>query len=123
MNIKSKFLDILEGRGLIKRVISTIIFVVSCVLLIGSLAFCVYSIVDVNCTLNELDNTHGVSAADYFGIGWAYGICLFGASTFGLILSMICKKILKQKVLQYILIVSICIFVLLLVISIVLFYI
>jgi len=80
-----------------KRLLSISLIVVLCLVLITSVAFFVYSIVDINRIMNELSNDPSASGIDYFGVGWEYGICLFTASFLCLILSGISKKLLQQK--------------------------
>ena len=104
-----------------KRILAMIIFVVSCLVLIASIAFFVYGVVDINRILNELSNNPSASGIDYLGIGWAYGIGLFVVSILGLIMSGISKKMLQKKILQYASIVEMVAFSLLLVTSIFLF--
>ena len=105
-----------------KRTLSIILFTLSCLVLIVAIAFCIYSIYDINRVLNELANTPGASGIDYMGIGWGYGLALFATSAFGLILSVISKKILHKKELEYLTIVAMIIFALLLTTSLFLFY-
>jgi len=105
-----------------KRLLSISLIVVLCLVLITSVAFFVYSIVDINRIMNELSNDPSASGIDYFGVGWEYGIGLFALSVFGLILSVISKKLLKQNNLQYISIIGIVGFVILLIASFFLFY-
>ena len=104
-----------------KRLLSISLIVVLCLVLITSVAFFVYSIVDINRIMNELSNDPSASGIDYFGVGWEYGIGSFALSVFGLILSVISKKLLKQKNLQYISIIGIVGFVILLIASFFLF--
>ena len=104
-----------------KRILAMILFVVSCLVLIASIAFFVYGVVDINHILNELSNNPSASGIDYLGIGWAYGIGLFVVSILGLIMSGISKKMLQKKILQYASIVEMVAFSLLLVTSIFLF--
>ena len=104
-----------------KRILAMILFVVSCLVLIASIAFFVYGVVDMNRILNELSNNPSASGIDYLGIGWAYGIGLFVVSILGLIMSGISKKMLQKKILQYASIVEMVAFSLLLVTSIFLF--
>ncbi|MBR5322573.1 MAG: hypothetical protein IKU48_03410 [Clostridia bacterium] len=106
-----------------KRKLSMILFVISCLVLITSIVFCVCSIVDINHILNKLANDPSASGIDYLGIGWGYGIGLFAVSVLGLILSMISKKLLQQKTLRYICIIAMVVFALLLITSVFLFYI
>ncbi|MBR3978939.1 MAG: hypothetical protein IKJ94_04880 [Oscillospiraceae bacterium] len=101
-----------------KRILSMILLVASCLVLIVSIIFCVYSIADINRILNELANDPSASGIDYFGIGWGYGICLFAVSVLGFILSWISKKLLQQKILRYITIAAMAVFALLFIISI-----
>lgn len=104
-----------------KRILAMILFVVSCLVLIASIAFFVYGVVDINRILNELSNNPSASGIDYLGIGWVYGIGLFVVSILGLIMSGISKKMLQKKILQYASIVEMVAFSLLLVTSIFLF--
>ena len=104
-----------------KRILAMILFVVSCLVLIASIAFFVYGVVDINRILNELSHNPSASGIDYLGIGWAYGIGLFVVSILGLIMSGISKKMLQKKILQYASIVEMVAFSLLLVTSIFLF--
>lgn len=105
-----------------KRILSIILFVVSCLNLVFSIVFCIYSVVGINRILNELANNPSASGIDYLGLGWGYGICLFAASAFGFILSMISKKLWQQKSMRYICITQMVVFTLLLIASIFLFY-
>ena len=105
-----------------KRILSMILLVASCLVLIVSIGFCVYSIVDINRISNELANDLSASGMDYFGIGWGYGICLFTISVLGLLLSGLSKKLLQQKTLRYLTIVAMGVFALLLITAIFLFY-
>ncbi len=105
-----------------KKTLSVILLVVSCLVLVVSIAFCIYSVVDINRSLNELANNPSASGIDYLGIGWGYGICLFTVSVLGFILSAVSKKLLQQKSLRYVCIIAMVIFALLLITSIFLFY-
>lgn len=105
-----------------KRMLSIILLAASCFFLLVSIVFCFYGVYDINRTLNELANNPSASGIDYMGVGWGYGICLFIASTLGLILSGISKKLLQQKTLQHITIAAMVVFSLLLITSIFLFY-
>lgn len=106
----------------LKKTLSIILFTVLCLVLTVSVVICFYSIYDINRTLNELANTPGTSGIDYLGIGWIYGICLFAVSVLGLILSGISQKLLQQKIQQYVSIVAMVVFALLLMISFLIFY-
>ena len=105
-----------------KRLLSMILFVVLCLILIVSIVFCVYSVIDINRILNELANDPSSSGIDNFGIGWGYGICLLAVSVLGFILSGISKKLLQQKALGYVTIIAMAVFALLFLTSIFLFY-
>lgn len=83
-----------------KRILAMILFVISCLVLVVSIIFAVYGVVDINRVSNELATNPGASGIDYLGIGWAYGIGLFIVSVLGLILSGISKKLQQQKNLQ-----------------------
>lgn len=104
-----------------KRTLSMILLIVSCLVLVASIVFCIYSFIDINRILNELANDPSASGIDYFGIGWGYGICLFAASVLGLILSAISKKLLQQKIGRYVCIIAIATFIFLIITSICLF--
>lgn len=99
-----------------------IIFAILCLVLVTSIVFFIYSIVDINRFLNELANSPGTSGSDYFGVGMGYGICLFALSVLGLILSWKCKKQLHMKSMRYICIIGTVVFTLLLIASAFLFY-
>ena len=106
-----------------KKIISVILFILSCLTLIASISFCLYSLYDLNRIANELANNPSTSGIDYLGNGWGYGIVLFFMSSFGLIVSIISGKLFKYKrTPKYIFVVSIIIFVLLLMTSIAIFY-
>ena len=85
-----------------KRALSSMLLIVSCLGQIVSVVFCIYCFVSLNCRLDELANKPGASGVDYFGIGMGYGFFLFCASVLGLILSGISTKLSKQKILRYI---------------------
>lgn len=105
-----------------KKVLSIMLLVATGLLLIASLSFCIYSFYDLNCVLAELANAPSASGIDFFGIGWGYGIGLFTISIIGLIVSIINKKVQQQQVLKNISLGAMLVFVLLIVISIFLFY-
>lgn len=63
-------------------------FVVMCLHLIVSLLFCVYSVWDIARYLQQ----PGLSGVDMLGVGWGYGICLFALSVLGIIFSNISEK-------------------------------
>ena len=106
-----------------KKIISVILFILSRLTLIASISFCLYSLYDLNRIANELANNPSTSGIDYLGNGWGYGIVLFFMSSFGLIVSTISSKLLKDKrTPKYISVASIIIFVLLLMTSIAIFY-
>lgn len=105
-----------------KRTLSLIFLVASLLVLILSLFICIYGIYDINRSLGELANDPSASGADYFGIGWGYGINLLATSTLGLILSGIGKRMQQTKILQYVSLAAILIFSLLVVVAIFLFY-
>lgn len=106
-----------------KRKMSIIFFILSCLTLIASISFCLYSFYDLSRIANELANNSSASGIDYFGNGWGYGIVLFFMSSFGLIVSTISSKLLKNKrTPKYVSVASIIIFVLLLITSIAIFY-
>ena len=104
-----------------KRILSMILLVISCLVLIVSIVFCICSVVDINRIYNELSNDPSASGIDYWGIGWGYGICLLAASILGLILSAIGKKLLQQKTLGYVCMIAMVVFSLLIITSIFLF--
>ena len=105
-----------------KKILSITLLIISSLVLAVSVVFCVYSVIDINSILNKLANDPSASGIDYFGVGWVYGICLLALSVFGLFLSIISKKILHRKVLQYFSVIEIIVFMLLLITSIFLFY-
>ena len=105
-----------------KKTLAILLLVLSCLVLIGSVIFCCYSVYGVNRTLDEVANDSSVSGIDYLGIGWGYGIGLFLLSAFGLILSIISTVLAKQGSLKYISTVAIVLFILLLIVSLGLFF-
>lgn len=115
-------LDLKKGEFAMDKKSPIILLMVSCSVLIISIAFCVYSLIDIHRILNELASNPGASGIDYWGLGWGYGICLFGISTLGLILSIVSIRCLEQKKLQYIAIAAMVVFILLLMVSLILFY-
>lgn len=105
-----------------KRTFSFILPVISYLVLLFSIVFCIYSIVDINRLLNDLANDPGASGIDYFGIGWGYGVILFACSVFGFILSCINRKLLQQKALRSVSVIGMILFALLFIVSLCLFY-
>lgn len=105
-----------------KSIPAMILLIVSCLVLIASIVFCVCSIIDINRILNELANDPSASGMDYFGIGMGHGIILFSTSALGLILSGISKKLQQTKALQNVSLAAIIIFSLLAIAAIFLFY-
>lgn len=106
-----------------KKVLSIVLLIATSLLLFASLYFCIYSFYDINCVLDKLANDPNASGIDYFGIGWGYGICLFAISIIGLFVSIISKKMQQQRISKNISLGAIFIFVLLIVVSIFLFFI
>ena len=105
-----------------KKVLSIILLVAMILCFITSLCFCIYSFYDINRVLAELANKPSASGIDYLGLGWGYGICLFGISIIGLIVSTINKKVQQIQVLKNISLGAIFVFVLFIVLSVILFY-
>ena len=105
-----------------KRTFSFMLLVISCLVLLFSIVFCIYSIVDITRLLNDLANNPGASGIDYFGIGWGYGVVLFVCSVFGFILSCIDRKLLRQKALRSASVIGMILFALLFIASLFLFY-
>lgn len=105
-----------------KKLLSLMPLTMALIVLVPAVIFCVYGIYEINLTLNELANDLSSSGIDYLGVGWGYGIGLFTVSTLGLVLSIVSTKLLKQKIQRYLSIASTSLFVLLMIISICLFY-
>jgi hypothetical protein len=105
-----------------KKALSYVLLIAMSMLLVASLCMCIYSFYDLNCVLNELAKDTNASGIDYFGIGWGYGICLFAISMVGLIVSIISKKIQQQRILKKFSLGAMVVFVLLIVVSVFLFY-
>ena len=105
-----------------KKALSIILLVISCLVLLFSIVFCIYSIVDINRFLNDLANDPGASGIDYFGIGWGYGVVLFVCSVFGFILSCVSRKLLRQKALRSVSLIGMILFALLFIASLCFFY-
>lgn len=83
-----------------KRTLSIVLLIASCLALIGSAIFCIDSICQINRTLHDLANDPSAGGIDYFGVGWSAGVCLFALSVLGLVLSEIAMKQLRQGVLR-----------------------
>lgn len=81
-----------------------------------------YSICDINSAVDELANDPSASGIDYGGIGWGYGIGLFTISVLDLILSCVSKKLQQRKIYQYISFAAALVFVLLMAVSVILFF-
>lgn len=105
-----------------KRTRSLVLFIISSLILLVSIFFCIYGVVDIIRTQNELANAPSASGIDYWGIGWGYGISLFAISVLGLILSWISRKLLQQKILRTISVIAIAVFVFLIIASLFMFY-
>ena len=105
-----------------KKVLPIILLVAMILCFITSLCFCIYSFYDLNRVLAELANNPSASGIDYLGLGWGYGICLFGISITGLIVSTINKKVQQIQVLKNISLGAIFVFAIFIVLSVVLFY-
>lgn len=106
-----------------KRTKPLVLFVLAIITLVLSIVFLVYGLIDINATLQELAiNPEDKTALSYFGIGWVAGIGLWFISSIGLVFSIISSKInqnVKINLVSYVLIV---VFVLLLVLSSILFF-
>jgi len=105
-----------------KKVLSIILFIMSCIICVSSVGFYIYSINDIERTYYELANTPGVSGIDYWGIGWGYGGILFMASAIGAVFSGVSAKISQPKVQRYGSLILVAMFGVLMLLAICLFY-
>lgn len=105
-----------------KKVLSIIFLLMSCIIFVASVGFYIYSINDMERTYYELANTPGVSGIDYLGISWGYGIGLFMLSALGLIFSGVSAKISQPKVQRYSSLILTVLFGVLILLAICLFY-
>ncbi len=97
-----------------RKALSLIPLIMAIILFVASVILCFYSVYDINSARNELADNPGASGADYLGVTIAYGaslFILFSLSTLGLILSVISRKILEQRIPRLISIVLIFLFV------------
>lgn len=105
-----------------KKTISLFVFVLSVIALLLTISCSVYGIIDIHRTLNALAADPAASGADYFGVGWGYGIETFLLSAVGLILSIINIKIAKQKWIRRGSIAAVAVFALLVITAVLMFY-
>ena len=105
-----------------KKVTSTILFVLSLLFVVLSVAGTIYAIYDIDRILNDLANDPSASGIDFLGIGWGYGIPLFVLSIFGLILSAVNMKLLSKKVLRYTAVAEVAVSAVLIIVSVFIFY-
>lgn len=105
-----------------KRAAPIILLSASCLVLLGSVVFCIHSICDISRTLHDLANDPNASGIDYFGIGWGAGICLFALSVLGLTLSGLSWKLLRQSALRYVSVATAVVYALLFAASLFLFF-
>lgn len=105
-----------------KKVTSTILFVLSLLFAVLSVAGTIYAIYDIDRILNDLANNPSASGIDSMGIGWGYGIVLFALSAIGLALSAVNLKLLSKKVLRYTAVAEVAVSAVLIIISVCIFY-
>lgn len=105
-----------------KKVTSTILFVLSLLFVVLSVAGTIYAIYDIDRISNDLANDPSASGIDFMGIGWGYGIVLFTLSVLGLMLSAVNIKLLAKKALRYIAIAEVAVSAVLIIISVFVFY-
>ena len=79
-----------------KKKTGIVLLIASYLVLFVSLYMCIFSIYDLHRVLEELAGNPGAGGMDYWGLGWGYGMSLFAASTVGLVLSLISKKLLES---------------------------
>ncbi len=83
-----------------RKSLSMVVFVGMCLVLLATVLFGIYSVIDIFRILTELANDPTVSGIDYFGLGMWYGLWLFALSFVGLILSVAGRILVQQKRLQ-----------------------
>lgn len=105
-----------------KKTISIILASICIIILLISIAFSIYGIVGINQRINELNNTPGSSGVDYWLIGMGDGIILFLLSVVGGVISAVSTKVAYCKTVNYISTIAVILFVVLLFISIFIFY-
>lgn len=105
-----------------RKAISLFLFILSVLALVSAISCSVYGIIDIHRTLSELAADPTASGVEYFGIGWEYGIGTFLPSAIGLILSVINRKIAKQKWIRYGSIIAVIAFSLLVLLAVFMFY-
>lgn len=100
-----------------------IVIILNILWLVACVALCLYGIYTVHQTFTALANTPGASGIDYWGIGWASGVALFILSAIGLLLCALSSKTLRINHCARLRAVSNVLYILLLAVSIILFYI
>ncbi len=106
-----------------KKFFSILFFILSIVIIVLDISFAVYAMIDLQNTLDVLASTPGTSGADYLGVGWLFGIGLFLISVVGLIFSLAGAKITQKHRIKVVLYCMSAFFILLLLLSAIVFYI
>ena len=94
-----------------------ILFSLTVITYVLDICFLIYGLIDISRISQES------SGIDYFGIGWGLGLGLFVISLIGLALSIITAKLSQQSVIKETAYVLLCLFVVLLLLGVVIFYI
>ena len=105
-----------------KHFLSIFLFVMTIVLLVGTVVSSVWSIYDTQSYLEEHVNSGSDDNIAYIGVGWLYGSVLFIASIIGIVLSAVSMRLLAWKIPRTVSMISMWLFVLLGVISTFIFY-
>jgi hypothetical protein len=108
-----------------KHFLSIFLFVMTIVLLVGTVVSSVWSIYDTQSYLEEHVNSGSDDSIAYLGVGgvgWLYGSVLFIASIIGIVLSAVSMRLLAWKIPRTVSMISMWLFVLLGVISTFIFY-
>ncbi|MBR3968571.1 MAG: hypothetical protein IKJ93_03170 [Clostridia bacterium] len=98
-----------------------ILFSLTVVTFVLDICFLIYGLIDISNYISRISQVS--SGIDYFGIGWGLGLGLFVISLIGLALSIITAKLSQQSVIKKTAYVLLCLFVVLLLLGVVIFYI
>ncbi len=105
-----------------KKAVSEVLFVVSLFVVVLAVAGSIYAVYDIITIKNDIAAAHNTSGIDSFGIGMGYGIVLFVISLLGLILSAVCIKLFSKKSIRYAAVAETVSAVILVIVSVFIFY-
>lgn len=100
-----------------------VFFVISCAFLLVAVLLCACAVLDIVFTLDRIANDPTVGEIDYVGVAWGHALAVLLTSVIGLIVTFIAKHFQTNDLIRFILLFVIFLFIVLIALSLFLFYI